>query len=62
MTEQERAVYRVARLMDEMEEGEIKFNEWEINFINSIADNLAINPDYPLSDKQIAVINRLYKE
>lgn len=59
---QDRARWQLKCLLPEIGQLGSSINEWEETFITQLCERLELNPNYNFSDKQIAVIDRIYNE
>jgi hypothetical protein len=58
--DQERARFLLGYMKEEVFTGQ--FNDWEDNFIESLLNHLSANPNYQFSQKQIEVLEKIWKK
>lgn len=51
---------QLARFVSELQEGDLELTRWEIQFLDSLSEQLA--KGWTLSERQIDILDRLYAE
>lgn len=62
MDQQARARFQIKCLLAELGQPNCEINDWEENFIMSIAERIEHDSAMQLSEKQIDVIERIFKD